>query len=240
MQVFPLKALEDNYMYVLHDEVTGKNAVVDPSEADPVLEFLKEKDWKLDAILNTHHHWDHVGGNLKLKKTFDCEVIGYEADEHRIPGISRELANGETVSIGGMSAQTYFIPGHTSGHIAYYFEKDQALFTGDTLFLSGCGRLFEGTYEQMFESLNLLKKFPDPTQIYCGHEYTLTNARFLVEIEPNDQNNKYYATIVEKLKSSGTTIPGRIEEEKRYNPFMRSASVEEFKILRDKKDHWKG
>lgn len=240
MLVFQLKALDDNYVYVLRDEATELTAVIDPSVSAPVFSFLKEKKWRLDYILNTHHHWDHVGGNLELQKTYDCEVVGYEGDKARLPGVTQTLKDGEIFRLGKSEAKVIFIPGHTTGHIAYYFEKEKALFPGDTLFSLGCGRLFEGTYEQMFHSLSLLKKLPDDTKVYCAHEYTLTNARFLQEIEPSEANNKNYATLKGKLENVGSTIPSTLEFEKRYNPYMRASGVQAFREVRDKKDAWRG
>tara|TARA_B000000475_G_C15877277_1_gene398900 strand:+ start:110 stop:739 length:630 start_codon:yes stop_codon:yes gene_type:complete len=186
MKIEIIKCLQDNYSYLIIDEEEKIACVVDPSEAKPIINFLKDKKIILKYILNTHHHYDHVGGNLELKQKYNCQVIGFKGDKDRIPGIDILLEDNQILKKNNFEAKIYHIPGHTSGHIAFHFLKEKKIFTGDTLFSLGCGRLFEGTYEQMFNSLNKIKKLPKSTEIYCGHEYTLQNSNFCMA---NDSNN---------------------------------------------------
>ena len=172
MKVEIIPCLKDNYSYIIIDEKNKKTCVVDPSESDPIINFLLKNNLKLDYILNTHHHLDHVGGNLDLKQKYNAKILGFEEDKDRIPGIDILLKKNQNFSIGNFEFKVLFVPGHTSGHIAFYFEKENVVFTGDTLFSLGCGRVFEGTNIEMFESLKLLKNLPSKTNIYCGHEYT--------------------------------------------------------------------
>lgn len=238
--VYTLKVLQDNFIFVLRDNTSGKTAAVDPAEAEPVLEFCRKQNWNLDFILNTHHHWDHVGGNLELKEKTGCQILGFTRDRSRIPGIDRGVEEGEVVSVGNLSARVLFIPGHTTGHIAYYFEKEKVLFSGDTLFSMGCGRLFEGTPEQMFQSLAQIAGLRNDTQVYCTHEYTLANARFAIAVssDPSSQK-KNYTTLESRLLNEGQTVPTTVGYEKEWNPFLKCKNSLEFGELRRKKDHWK-
>ena len=170
MQVIPISCLSDNYAYILHDEETRLVGVVDPSESSPIINFLQKKNLKLNYILNTHHHFDHIGGNIELKKKYGAKVVGFEGDKHRIPGIDITLKNNEKWTFGNSKIKILHIPGHTLGHICFFFENEKIAFTGDTLFSLGCGRIFEGDYKQMFSSLNKIKSLPKDTKIYCGHE----------------------------------------------------------------------
>ncbi len=223
LDIRPVPCLRDNYAYLLRDPATGAVGVVDPSEAQPVLNALKETGWQLTHILNTHHHPDHVGGNLELKRETGATIVGPAPDRDRIPGIDVAVDEGETYRLGGAEAQIFFIPGHTRGHIAFWFSESEALFCGDTLFLMGCGRLFEGTPEQMWNSLNKLRELPGSTKIYCGHEYTQANARFALTVEPDNEALKRRAGKVEALRAEGKpTIPGSMDEERATNPFMRA------------------
>lgn len=234
-----LPALSDNYIFLLYDEVTKDAAVVDPSEAGPVIEAIEAQGLSLKWILNTHHHWDHTGGNLKLKKKYGAVIVGYQGDARRIPGIDVMVDEGQELSFFGSAAQVFFIPGHTLGHIAYYFPKEQLLFCGDTLFLMGCGRLFEGTPEQMFTSLAKLKSLPDETKIYCAHEYTLDNARFARSVEPENETLEQREKDEQHIRAEGKpTIPALLSLEKQTNPFLRAATVEAFARLRKMKDHF--
>ncbi|MDC0938171.1 hydroxyacylglutathione hydrolase, partial [Pelagibacteraceae bacterium] len=208
---------------------------------------------KLDFILNTHHHYDHVGGNEDLKKKYNSKILGFESDKNRIPGIDIVLKNNQEFKIGSLNFTTIFIPGHTRGHIAFYIEKEKVIFTGDTLFSLGCGRIFEGTYEQMFKSLNKLKDFPSETKIYCGHEYTLKNLEFCLKFNPNNNFLKRKKDEIElKLKNKKPTIPSTIGDEIKTNIFFKfndpdvkkainlenCADIEIFKKLRDLKDNF--
>ena len=177
-----IQCLSDNYSYLIHEKETGTVSIVDPSEFNACNKIIN-KYKKLDFILNTHHHADHVGANLELKKKYNSKVLGFENDKNRIPQIDTVLKDNQEFKIGTLNFTTIFIPGHTRGHIAFYFKKQKVLFTGDTLFSLGCGRVFEGTYEQMFRSLDRLKNLPSDTKIYCGHEYTYKNLKFCLKYQ---------------------------------------------------------
>lgn len=219
--------LSDNYAYLVHEPETNSVAVVDPSEAAPVFAALDRHKLKLTQILNTHHHFDHTGGNLELKEKTGARVIGPRADRERIPGIDEEVGEGDTWALGTAKANIFDIPAHTKGHIAFWFEADKAVFTGDTMFAMGCGRLFEGTPAQMWSSLSKLAALPPDTRVYCGHEYTLSNGKFAVTLEPNNQALKKRMTEVERLRAEGkATIPSTIGLERETNPFLRPSSGE--------------
>ena len=213
--------------------------VVDPSEADPIIEVLENNKIKLEFILNTHHHYDHVGGNKKLKKKYSSSVVGFKGDKERIPGIDILVDDQETWINKNFEAKIIYIPGHTLGHICFYFYKEHSVFTGDTLFSLGCGRIFEGTYSQMFNSLMKLKELPENTKIYCGHEYTKKNSDFCLVHDANNQNLKAKIHNIDvKLKNSLPTIPSTIKDELECNIFLRSSNVETFSKLRDLKDNF--
>lgn len=225
LEIIQLPALNDNYIFLLHEPVSGKTAAVDPAEAEPVLAALQEKGWRLDYILNTHHHADHVGGNLALKRQTGCRIVGAKADSHRIPGIEIEVDHGDTFQLGDEALQIIATPGHTLGHIVYYSAGSEALFCGDTLFSLGCGRLFEGSAEQMWHSLQLLKALPSATRVYCAHEYTQANARFAATIEGDNSELQKRIAEIEILRSQNlSTLPSTIELEKATNPFFREDS----------------
>lgn len=219
--VFPM--LSDNYGFLLHDPQSGETAVVDPAEAEVTLAACKERGWRLSHILNTHHHGDHVGGNLALKAATGCTVIGPAYDRDRIPGLDIAVDEASGAQFGGRQAQVFFVPGHTRGHIAYWFATDKALFCGDTLFSLGCGRLFEGTPQQMWSSLLKLRALPDDTRVYCAHEYTQSNARFALAAEPENAALKRKAEAVTAARAAGRfTIPTDLATEKACNPFLRA------------------
>jgi len=239
MKVEIIKCLQDNYSYLLINEKNQNACVIDPSEAKPIIDFVKKKNINLKFILNTHHHHDHVGGNNELKKKYRAKVIGFKNDKDRIPEIDIFVENNQTWANEDFEAKIIHIPGHTSGHICFYFSKDKMAFTGDTLFSLGCGRIFEGTYEQMFASLNKLKKLPINTKIYCGHEYTLKNSMFCSQHEKNNKNlEKKIFEIEDKLKNNLPTIPSTIREELACNIFLRAKNLEDFSKLRDLKDNF--
>ena len=227
MEIVTIPCLQDNFAYLLICPKTGEAAIVDPSEADPVKKEIKRQNVILTAILNTHHHWDHVGGNKELKA--DCpylKIYGHASDMGRIPEQTEFLEEGDHVLFGEQSGTFLFNPGHTSGAITYLFGK--TAFTGDTLFAAGCGRLFEGTPEQMHYSLNkCIGRLPDDTEVYFGHEYTENNLRFALSVESgNTEINKKLADI-KVLRSSGKfSTPTTIAEEKQTNPFLRCTSDE--------------
>ena len=238
MKVEIIKCLQDNYSYLIID--SDNNAcVIDPGESAPIINFIEKYNIKLKFILNTHHHYDHIGGNLELKKKYGLKVIGYSEDKNRIDGIDILLRNNEVWSSGNFLAKIIHVPGHTSGHICFYFYNDQIIFTGDTLFSLGCGRVFEGTYEDMYNSLSTLKKLPDNTKIYCGHEYTYNNSLFCLEYDKkNDVLKKKIIDIKKKSKKNIPTVPTTIKEELACNIFLRAKTLEEFSKLRDLKDNF--
>jgi hydroxyacylglutathione hydrolase len=227
LQIHMFPALQDNYGYLLHDPQAGVTGVVDTPEVAAIEMALTRTGWSLDYILNTHHHWDHAGGNLELKEKHGCKVVGPAADAERIPGIDIELSDGDHFDLGSHRAVVYDTPGHTRGHIVYHFADDRAAFVGDTLFSMGCGRLFEGTPAQMWASLSkLIEKLPDDTRIYCAHEYTQSNARFAVTVEPDNIELAARAQQVDRLREKGEpTIPSTMALEKATNPFLRPDSA---------------
>ena len=221
IELVPL--LKDNYAYLLRDPASGATGVVDPSEAGPVLAAAAAKGWEISHVLNTHHHWDHTGGNLEIKRATGCTVVGPAPDRDRVPGIDMAVDEGERFRLGAAEAEIIFIPGHTRGHIAFWFAASDALFCGDTLFLMGCGRLFEGTPEQMWRSLARLRALPEATQVYCGHEYTQANARFALTVDPANRDLKERAAWVDRMRAEGkATVPGTMGDERKTNPFLRA------------------
>lgn len=223
LEIVPVAALTDNYVYLVRESESGAVAAVDPSVAGTVSAALKNLGWRLTHILNTHHHWDHTGGNLELKHETRCTIVGPKADEARIPGIDVSLREGETYDLGAARAAVFDIPGHTRGHIAFHFPESRALFCGDTLFSLGCGRLFEGTPAQMWDSLCKLRRLPGDTEIYCGHEYTEANARFALTIDPRNPALKKRADEAAALRRAGKpTVPAIMESERAANPFFRA------------------
>ncbi|MBU6506608.1 MAG: hydroxyacylglutathione hydrolase [Alphaproteobacteria bacterium] len=223
LEIQQIPALRDNYIYLLREPKSGAVGAVDPSVAAPVLAALKSRGWALTHIINTHHHPDHTGGNLELKAATKAIVVGPLADRARIPGIDVAVGDGDTFKFGNEAATVYDVPGHTRGHIAYWFKDAQALFSGDTLFLMGCGRLFEGTPQQMWASLGKLKKLPPETRVYCGHEYTQANARFALTIEPKNAELVARAARVDAMRAAGqSTVPGTMHDELATNPFLRA------------------
>ena len=222
IEVIQIPALQDNYIYFIIDKQSSLTACVDPSLADPVINLLKKKNLKLDFILNTHHHYDHVGGNLELKEKTQCKIIGAEIDKKRIPGIDICLKDKEIFFLGSSKFIVIETPGHTVGHICFYFDGNNILFSGDTLFALGCGRLFEGTPKQMWSSLKFIKNLPNETLIYCGHEYTESNLKFAISLLPDDKDLEKKKNKIKSLRKKGiSTIPTTIGEEKRFNPFLK-------------------
>lgn len=223
LEIVQIPVLTDNYIYLVHDPDSGLTAVVDPAEAKPPLGEAERRGWKITHILNTHHHGDHVGGNLEIKERTGCTIVGPRADRARIPGIDIEVGDGDSFTFGTSTAEIFDVPGHTRGHIAYWFSRDNALFCGDTLFALGCGRMFEGTAEQMWTSLSRLRALPDDTRVFCAHEYTQANARFAVSVDPANADLKARAAKIDDLRAQGIpTVPSGLGEEKRTNPFLRA------------------
>ncbi len=252
MKIEIISCLSDNYSYLIFDEITNSVSIIDPSEFDACDKIIK-KYKKLDYILNTHHHADHVDGNLKLKKKYRAKILGSSLDKDRIPGIDIQLEENQVQKLGNLQFKVIFIPGHTSGHIAFYFEKERVIFTGDTLFSLGCGRIFEGTHEDMFNSLKKLKMLPPETQVYCGHEYTKKNLDFCLYYDQENTLLKEKSFLVNsRLNKKSPTVPTSIKEELKMNIFLRcdnasikkalklenSSEQEVFTKLRDLKDNF--
>jgi hydroxyacylglutathione hydrolase len=243
--------LNDNFSYIIHEDNTGIVGVIDPSEFYPIDELISKKYKKIDFILNTHHHFDHVGGNKKIKEKYKSKVVGSKIDKNRIPEIDILLSDNDSFKFGTLIFKIMFAPGHTSGHICFYCEEEKIIFTGDTLFSLGCGRIFEGSYKQMFNSLNIIKKLPKETNIYCGHEYTKKNLEFCLKYDKNNEglNNKKI-WIEKRLQDRLPSIPVSLGSELSNNIFFRcddlsvkknlgmqnSSEEEIFKKLRDLKD----
>jgi hydroxyacylglutathione hydrolase len=227
-----IPCLTDNYAYLLYDPADGLCAVVDPSEPEPVTRALAARGLKLTHILNTHHHFDHTGGNIALKENFGAVVVGPEKDRERIPALDIGVTESAPWKFGSHTARILEIPAHTRAHIAFVFGDENIAFTGDTLFAMGCGRLFEGTPQMMRSSLSKLMKLPDEMRIYCGHEYTLSNGRFALTMEPNNPTLQTRVRAVEILRAqSQPTIPSTMGLEKKTNPFLRPDSLEIRKTL---------
>ena len=225
MHVQLIPALSDSYFYLLTEG--GATAVVDPGEAQPVIDVLEAEGRGLDLILNTHHHGDHIDGNAALKARYGAKLIGPAAETRRIPGMDQTVSEGDEIEFAGNNAQVIETPGHTSGHVSFHFAGAGVLFCGDTLFSLGCGRVFEGTPEQMWDSLKKLRALPGETLCYCGHEYTQSNARFALTIEPGNAALKARADEIDRLRGAGRpTIPFGLEAEKATNPFLRADAPE--------------
>lgn len=223
LDVIPIPALADNYMYLIHDRESRAVGVVDPAEAEPVEASLAEHGWRLTHIFNTHHHADHTAGNEELKRKWHARVLGSLTDRTRIPAIDEAYEDGATFRFGNRPVWVLATPGHTLGHIAFWFEDAGALFCGDTLFSLGCGRLFEGTPAQMWESLSKLRDLPAETRVYCGHEYTASNGRFALSIDPSNAALQARMAEVERLRADGLpTLPSTIAAEVAANPFLRA------------------
>lgn len=224
IEIIPL--LRDNYAYLLHDPESQVTAIIDPSDAQPVLRQLKEHGLTLDYILNTHHHWDHTDGNLEIKAETGCNIVGFKGDAARIPGIDIVLDDGDIWRFGAYEVHIAHIPGHTLGAIYFYFPQIQSVFTGDTLFAMGCGRLFEGTAEQMYHSLQKILLLPDDTHIYSGHEYTEVNGRFALTLDPNNNDLQKRMDQIRVIRQKNQpTQPFTLQQEKQTNPFLRADNI---------------
>lgn len=218
-----LPAFADNYIFLVSDSDLGLAMVVDPGDGEVVSRALKKRDLHLTLILNTHHHADHIGGNGLLQRDYGAPIIGSAAERTRIAGLSRAVGQGDIVTFSTLRAEVLATPGHTAGHVSYYFPQLKALFCGDVLFSLGCGRLFEGTPSEMWESLKKLRVLPDDTLIYCAHEYSESNAKFALAIDKNNEALRQRAAEITALRQAGKpTIPSLLEQEKRCNPFLRA------------------
>ena len=239
MEVLIIPCLNDNYSYIIFDKKTKISCVIDPSESTPIRNAIKKNKINLKYILNTHHHYDHIGGNQELKEEFNAKIIGFEGDKNRIPNIDILVTDKQTWSKDNFKIKIFHVPGHTTGHICFYFPNEKIVFTGDTLFSLGCGRIFEGTHKQMFDSLSKIKNLPPETLVYCGHEYTLQNSKFCIKYD--SENNKLKNKIFEiskKLKKGLPTIPSKIQDEIDCNIFLKANDLKSFSKLRDLKDNF--
>jgi hydroxyacylglutathione hydrolase len=248
MNINHILCLQDNYAYIIINNVSKTVGVVDPSEAKPIINFLKKKNLQLNYILNTHHHFDHIGGNLELKKMYGAKVVGFSDDKHRIPGIDITLKNNEKFRFGNSIVRILHIPGHTLGHICFFFEKEKIAFTGDTLFSLGCGKIFEGDHKQMFSSLNKIKSLPLDTKIYCGHEYTYKNAEFCLKYDNGNPDLIKRFNAIKKLRYENLpTIPAILKNEIKCNIFLRCneknlkiklnmKNIEDYKVFKKVRD----
>jgi hydroxyacylglutathione hydrolase len=227
LDIRQIPVLKDNFVYLMRDPTSGAVAVVDPAVAAPVLAEASRLGWTITHILNTHHHGDHVGGNLEIKAATGCTIVGPAHDPDRIPGMDIQLKDGDSYALGDAEARVFFVPGHTRGHIAYWFKDSGALFCGDTLFSIGCGRLFEGTAQQMWNSLSRLRALPPQTRVYCAHEYTESNIKFAVSIDPHNAALQKRAAEVKALRAAGKySVPSFLGDERAANPFLRADAPE--------------
>ena len=232
-----IPCLSDNYAYIIYDNSSKKVGVIDPSNFDEVNDVLKKKYNKLDYIMNTHHHMDHTGGNKELKKKYNAKIVAFSGDSNRIEEIDIKVNDNDNFNFGNIEFKIIKVPGHTSGHISFYSKNEKTIFTGDTLFSYGCGRVFEGTYLDMFNSLKKIKSLPQDTRIYFGHEYTKRNIEFCLSIEPNNVFLKdQLIQLKKKLKNNYFSSPTTLQEEIKGNVFLKANNLNEFKKYRDLKD----
>jgi hydroxyacylglutathione hydrolase len=239
IEVAAVPVLSDNYVWLIHNSASGETAAVDPSVADPVLEAAAARGWRLTQVLNTHWHPDHTGGNQGIQAATGASIIA-PAEAERVSKVDRIVREGDRVTVAGAEAVVWDIPAHTAGHIAYYFEKDGMIFVGDTMFAMGCGRLFEGTAEQMYSNLQRISSLPGDVRIFCGHEYTLANARFAEHADPENPTIRERLERVAEMREAGRiTLPTTVAEERETNPFVRATDAKEFARLRAAKDSFR-
>jgi hydroxyacylglutathione hydrolase len=240
VEIVPIPALTDNYVWLVHEPRSGETMVVDPSVAEPVLAEAEARGWRIGQIWNTHWHPDHTGGNQAIKEATGCAITGPAAEAARIPTLDRGVAEGDKVTLGGLTAEVMEVPAHTAGHIAFHLPSEELIFVGDTLFAMGCGRLFEGTAEQMHSNLQRLSRLSPETRVYCAHEYTLSNGRFAISVEPNNEALRRRLAEVEAARAAGeATVPTTIGLERATNPFMRVSSAAELAARRQAKDSFR-
>lgn len=237
LEIVRIPVLSDNYVWLVHEPESGETMAVDPAVAEPVLAEADARGWKITQIWNTHWHPDHTGGNAAIKEASGCVITGPEAESERIPTLDRKVKEGDVVKLGAVAARVLDVPAHTAGHIAFHFADDHAAFVGDTLFAMGCGRLFEGTADQMYVNMRKLEALGDDTRIYCAHEYTQSNGRFALTVEPDNAALVARMDQVNAMRERGEpTVPTTIALERATNPFMRAGSVEELAERRAAKD----
>lgn len=240
LEVIRVPVLSDNYAWLIHDIASRETVVVDPGEAAPVQAAAAARGWTIDQVWTTHWHPDHTGGNAALQAT-GARITGPAAEAERIPTLDVQVGEGDTVRIGASVADVWHVPGHTAGHIAFHLPDEAAIFTGDTLFALGCGRLFEGTAAQMFANMQRYAALPDATQVYCGHEYTQSNGRFALTVEPDNAALAARMRQVDAARAAGeATVPTSIGVERATNPFLRAPDADMFADLRQRKDHFTG
>ncbi len=237
LEIVRIPVLSDNYVWLVHEPVSGETMAVDPAVAEPVLAEAQQRGWQITQIWNTHWHPDHTGGNAAIREATGCTITGPAAEAERIPTLDRLVSEGDTIALGSVTARVLDVPAHTAGHIAYHFAEDCAAFVGDTLFAMGCGRLFEGTAKQMFANMRKLEVLGDETRIYCAHEYTMSNGRFALTVEPENAALVSRMAEVTAMRERGEpTVPTTIALERATNPFMRASSVAELAERRAAKD----
>ena len=237
LQIVQVPVLSDNYAWLLHDEASGETVALDPGEAQPLLDAAAAWGWTVSAVWNTHWHPDHVAGNA----AFGAPVTAPAAEAAKIGRVDHGIAEGDRVAVGAHRAEVWRVPGHTQGHLAFHFVEDGVIFTGDTLFAMGCGRLFEGTPADMFANMQRYAALPDDTLVYCGHEYTQSNGRFAAHVEPDNADVAERMREVDRLRAAGEpTVPTTIGRERATNPFLRAASAEQLGERRVAKDSFKG
>src|ERR1700709_1710520 len=233
----PVPILKDNYAWLLRDSSTGATAIVDPADAEPIIEAIEKAGGRLDKILTTPPHADHIAGVDEVRARFNCPVVGALADQHRLPKLDEAVKEGDTVRFGNANARVIDTPGHTRGQINYFFPDGAVLLSGDTLFSLGCGRLIEGTPAEMFDSLHKLAALPADTLVCCGHEYTESNARFALAVDPDNKALHEFVGKVEQLRAAGQpSVPSVLREELKANPFLLAPDVASFAAVRAKKD----
>jgi hydroxyacylglutathione hydrolase len=239
LTVTAVPVLSDNYVWLIHDEESGETGAVDPSVADPVLSAAEAQGLRITQVLNTHWHPDHTGGNDAIRDATGCTITG-PAEAERVSQMDRIVSEGDRIQVGGSEAIVWDIPAHTAGHIALYFEDEGMIFVGDTMFVMGCGRLFEGTAEQMYANMQRIAALPDDVRIYCGHEYSLANARFAAHVDPDNADVARRLEQVSALRDAGKiTLPTTVAEERATNPFVRARNAQEFAELRTAKDSFR-
>lgn len=241
IEVVRIPARRDNYIWMAHDDVSGETVVIDPADASPVLAEAERRGWTIGQIWNTHWHDDHIGGNAAIKAATGCTITGPAAEAMQIPTLDRRVREGDRISIGAVEAEILEVPAHTAGHIAYHLPEAGIAFVGDTLFAMGCGRLFEGTPAQMFANMARLAALPPETAIYCAHEYTQSNGRYALHVEPDNPALVARMRDVDAMRLKGEpTVPTTIALERATNPFMRAGTVDELARRRAEKDDFKG
>jgi len=237
LEIVRVPVLSDNYVWLVHDPASRETLAVDPSVAEPVLAAAQARGWRIGQIWNTHWHGDHIGGNAGIVAATGASVTAPAAELAKIPGVDRPVGEGDRVRLGDHEALVMAVPAHTAGHIAYHFAQDGIVFVGDTMFAMGCGRLFEGTAAQMYANMRRFEALPDETQVYCAHEYTLSNGRYAERAEPDNAAVRARLAQVEAMRAQGqATVPTTIALERATNPFMRAASVAELARRRAEKD----